>query len=127
LALAFCFSEEKKRKRMRASSRLFVKVKGNTSNMNQDSMKRMKLNDIRAQHLEKLAKAADEKPFGKADKHCIAAWMEIEAEDRAEMEKIGTPVPVIEKKLLENRSNWVAETTKAWEQAQPKIEKTEKT
>ena len=105
---------------MRPSIILRVKVKGNTSNMNQDSMKRMKLNDIRAQHLEKLAKAADEKPFGKADKHCIAAWMEIEAEDRAEMEKIGTPLPVIEKKLLENRANWVGETTKAWESAQPK-------
>lgn len=54
--------------------------------------------------------------------HCIAAWMEIEAEDRAEMEKIGTPVPVIEKKLLDARRDWVSETTRAWELAQPKKE-----
>lgn len=53
---------------MRRSCFALVKVKGNSANTNQEVMKRTKLSEIRAQHLEKLAKAADEKPFGKADK-----------------------------------------------------------
>jgi hypothetical protein len=97
-----------------------VKVKGNTMNMNQMSMKKYKLEEIRAEHLEQLAKANDLKPFGKADRHTIAAWMEIEAEDKAEMEKNGVSLLAIEARLLESRANWVAETSAAWEAAQPK-------
>ena len=124
---------------MRGSCRLLVKVKGNTANLNQESQKRMKLAEIRTKHLNELKKGEEDKPFGRADKHVITAYTEIEAEDRAEMEKVcfcfclflfvslvltfqktGTPPGMIERKLMENRAQWLAQTNAAWEAAQPK-------
>lgn len=88
--------------------------------MNQEGTRKAMLTEIRAKHLEQIAKAAENKPYGKADRHCIAAWTEIEAEDRADMEKNGVPPQEIESKLLEERAAWIASTTAAWEAAQPK-------
>ena len=42
--------------------------------------------------------------------------MEIETEDRYEMMAKGTPPHQIEKKLLQNRQQWVEETTAAFEE-----------
>lgn len=105
---------------MRGGGARWVRIKSASVNLNQESLKRVKLTEIRAKHLEQLSKAADDKPMGRADRHVIAAWTEIEAEDRAEMEKVGTPLAAIEKKLLEARNDWIASTTRAWEEAQPK-------
>ena len=107
---------------MRVSgARQMVKVQGKKGlNLNQEQTRKVMLSEIRAKHLEQLHRAAEERPFGRADRHCVAAWMEIEAEDRAELEKSGLPAPEVQQRLAAARAEWVAATTAAWDAAQPK-------
>ena len=89
-------------------------------NSNQAAKARAKdLAAIRDRHAEKL-KQKEDTPFGKADRHVIAAWMEIEEEDRLELQQKGLPSHMVEKTILQNRVDWVASTTAAWEASQPK-------
>ncbi len=111
---------------MRASGvRGMVKVQGKkaSQSMNQEQTRRLKLQDIRAKHLEQLHKAAEDRPFGRADRHCVAAWLEIEAEDRAELEKSGLAAAEVQQRLAASRAAWQAATDAAWETAQPKRDK----
>merc|ERR1711991_93554 len=105
---------------MRRSVSLLIKPRSNV-NENQAAKRAAKdLAAIRERHAQRL-KEKDDAPFGKADRHVIAAWMEIEDEDRAELLGKGTPPHVVDKTMLKNRLAWVAETTAAWEENAIKI------
>ena len=103
---------------MRASIVLRIKPRS-TSNTNQAAMARQRdLEAIRARHAEKVLQK-EETPFGKADRHVIAAWMEIEQEDRQEQGRKGLASHLIEQNMVKARFDWIAATTKAWEKANP--------
>ena len=111
--------KEKIRIVMRRSQLLLIKPRSSV-NSNQAAKARAKdLAAIRDRHAEKL-KQKEDTPFGKADRHVIAAWMEIEEEDRLELQQKGLPSHMVEKTILQNRVDWVASTTAAWEASQPK-------
>lgn len=56
-------------------------------NDNQEVRKRLlQMEQIRKRHQQEAA-AKEEKPYGKADRHVIEAWTEIENEDKADMLK----------------------------------------
>jgi hypothetical protein len=51
-------------------------------NQNQAQTRKLQLQEIRQRHADQLHKAAEDKPFGRADRHVAAAWLEMEAEDK---------------------------------------------
>lgn len=71
----------------------------------------------RRSHRPAEQKAKEERPFGRADRHVIEAWMEIENEDRAELLARGTNPGVVQKLLFDKRSEWVQQTDQAYEAA----------
>jgi len=107
---------------MRRSACLLIKPRSNV-NENQAAKRQARdLAAIRERHLQKI-KEKENQPFGKADRHVIQAWLEIEEEDKAELFAKSLPPHVVEKTIMKNRFDWIASTTSAWEAANKSEEK----
>ena len=95
-----------------------MRIKPRSSSINENQAARKQARDLESMRQKILddIKAKEDNPFGKADRHCIMAWQEIEQEDRQELLKEGNRPDVVNRIIMERREIWVEETMDAWKE-----------